>query len=198
MKSHKKQSLPVRGAWIEIAVPANGQLHAESLPVRGAWIEIISICHPPNHAASGRSPCGERGLKSISVATDVSRSAMSLPVRGAWIEIALSVSARCTHVSLPVRGAWIEIIWRILERIRSASLPVRGAWIEIANSGIARKYVPCRSPCGERGLKWGWRCGRANGRWRRSPCGERGLKSETGCHPPITTRPVAPRAGSVD
>ena len=34
------QSLPVRGAWIEIGViPQAGALYG-SLPVRGAWIEI--------------------------------------------------------------------------------------------------------------------------------------------------------------
>ena len=34
----------------------------------------------------GRSPCGERGLKSFSAVSWVFRS-VSLPVRGAWIEI---------------------------------------------------------------------------------------------------------------
>ena len=40
----------------------------QSLPIRGAWIEIS----PPNHAntaAAGRSPSGERGLKSETYAT---------------------------------------------------------------------------------------------------------------------------------
>ena len=36
-------SLPVRGAWIEIAFEVKHAQHADkSLPVRGAWIEI---CH---------------------------------------------------------------------------------------------------------------------------------------------------------
>ena len=59
-------SLPVRGAWIEIA-NANGTIDGIlSLPVRGAWIEIfftplpLIVCKP------------------------------SLPVRGAWIEIIAS------------------------------------------------------------------------------------------------------------
>ena len=56
-------SLPVRGAWIEMAVIrlAVSQWLA-SLPVRGAWIEILGC---------GLCPCPGK----------------SLPVRGAWIEI---------------------------------------------------------------------------------------------------------------
>ena len=35
------QSLPVRGAWIEIKKQRSGRVVIKSLPVRGAWIEII-------------------------------------------------------------------------------------------------------------------------------------------------------------
>ena len=36
------ESLPVRGAWIEIgARPVSGS-RKQSLPVRGAWIEIVA------------------------------------------------------------------------------------------------------------------------------------------------------------
>ena len=55
-------SLPVRGAWVEMenAVEDNGRVL--SLPVRGAWVEIRkrigTTC-----GGSRRSPCGERGLK---------------------------------------------------------------------------------------------------------------------------------------
>ncbi len=56
-----------------------------SLPVRGAWIEISSA-EEAVEAAVGRSPCGERGLKSF-VQVDADDFAGSLPVRGAWIEI---------------------------------------------------------------------------------------------------------------
>ena len=57
--------------------------------------------------------------------------------------------------SLPVRGAWIEMCYErgtITPEI--TSLPVRGAWIEMH---LAHAFVPpayCRSPCGERGLKF--------------------------------------------
>ena len=35
------QSLPVRGAWIEMAEWEQNGAYRESLPVRGAWIEIV-------------------------------------------------------------------------------------------------------------------------------------------------------------
>ena len=35
------QSLPVRGAWIEIEFPPREEESDMSLPVRGAWIEIL-------------------------------------------------------------------------------------------------------------------------------------------------------------
>ena len=60
----------------------------ESLPVRGAWIEIAK----GNRLSDGhacRSPCGERGLKYTYIITQ-SVSNVSLPVRGAWIEIIVS------------------------------------------------------------------------------------------------------------
>ena len=38
---HLAQSLPVRGAWIEIDLGTEQEIRdKESLPVRGAWIEI--------------------------------------------------------------------------------------------------------------------------------------------------------------
>ena len=39
-KQPTSRSLPVRGAWIEIAVQMIISLSGGSLPVRGAWIEI--------------------------------------------------------------------------------------------------------------------------------------------------------------
>ena len=62
-----------------------GRVLRESLPVRGAWIEISC---PAAYAVRwwGRSPCGERGLKSA-VRRRVGLLVVSLPVRGAWIEI---------------------------------------------------------------------------------------------------------------
>ena len=57
-------SLPVRGAWIEIKSVRREFIDAlSSLPVRGAWIEIKNAAQT-GKALMGRSPCGERGLKS--------------------------------------------------------------------------------------------------------------------------------------
>ena len=57
------KSLPVRGAWIEMALVRIADFYGvSSLPVRGAWIEIF-----PSWATKA--------------------SSASLPVRGAWIEI---------------------------------------------------------------------------------------------------------------
>ena len=78
-------SLPVRGAWVEIANAERLVDIMASLPVRGAWVEITYraaslTCH------SRRSPCGERGLKWLTNGVLVNAFA-SLPVRGAWVEI---------------------------------------------------------------------------------------------------------------
>ena len=57
-------------------------------------------------------------------------------------------------MSLPVRGAWIEMFQTRLAKLLLSSLPVRGAWIEIVSSERQTTSGLCRSPCGERGLKW--------------------------------------------
>ena len=77
-----------------------------SLPVRGAWIEMMNLTNP--NTTASRSPCGERGLKSLGSPFRV-LDQPSLPVRGAWIEIASARSGGWRKSSLPVRGAWIEI-----------------------------------------------------------------------------------------
>ena len=59
---------------------------AQSLPVRGAWIEIAFPCLAAR-AYSSRSPCGERGLKYHYICDLGPTLELSLPVRGAWIEI---------------------------------------------------------------------------------------------------------------
>ncbi len=57
----------------------------ESLPARGAWIEIM-INKRKHPAFDSRSPLGGRGLKSLEVCINPS-GLWSLPARGAWIEI---------------------------------------------------------------------------------------------------------------
>ena len=56
-----------------------------SLPVRGAWVEM-PMRPAMRDRVAGRSPCGERGLKSPCEPRIVA-GLMSLPVRGAWVEI---------------------------------------------------------------------------------------------------------------
>ena len=122
----------------------------------------------------GRSPCGERGLKSSPRRLTPLTSA-SLPVRGAWIEIQVIVTPNAFCTSLPVRGAWIEINGACpkVGAIRSRSpCGERGLKYNIQSPMI---IALCRSPCGERGLKL--LCELVvRRRFRRSPCGERGLK----------------------
>ena len=62
------------------------------------------------------------------------------------------------------------------------SLPVRGAWIEMLSVVVLMLGRMCRSPCGERGLKYAQRHQAHPSAWRRSPCGERGLKSPPLCY----------------
>ena len=85
------ESLPTRGAWIEIAYKDREGASAESLPTRGAWIEI-SFC---NSRAPWRSP--------------------SLPTRGAWIEIFLPAAdcqhrqRRSPHGERGLKSAWAAV-----------------------------------------------------------------------------------------
>ena len=54
-----------------------------------------------------------------------------------------------------MRGAWIEIIGQFSRTLANRrSLPMRGAWIEILTSATELVLRSCRSPCGERGLKY--------------------------------------------
>ena len=81
---------------------------------------------------------------------------MSLPVRGAWVEIAHAQElSESLSQSLPVRGAWVEMLQMLLfPKIGLLSLPVRGAWVEISLRKALMANYDCRSPCGERGLKY--------------------------------------------
>ena len=95
----------MRGAWIEIGGGELPGAAARSLPVRGAWIEIV------HHAGgrergSGRSPCGERGLKCNKPRVHT-RAVLSLPVRGAWIEITL-YHGNYSHNSVAPRAGSVD------------------------------------------------------------------------------------------
>ena len=151
-----KQSLPSRGAWIEIGVrlscPVQGDRrspHGErglklpaprpciirrrpSLPTRGAWIEI-------GQGVYGDTPCDE-----------------SLPSRGAWIEIRCPTTAPASSLVAPLAGAWIEMSIVPPSEYACIVAPLAGAWIEIArpDQGLHQEEsLPSRG----RGLKW--QCG---------------------------------------
>ena len=100
-----------------------------------------------------RSPYGERGLK-YRRDIPVQRGCESLSLRRAWIEITSRPLPPPTRSSLSLRRAWIEIARANASDGPSRSLSLRRAWIEIT----IRPFVigwPCRSPYGERGLKFG-------------------------------------------
>ena len=126
----KAESLPSRGAWIEIGTSKYNRGKRQSLPSRGAWIEIC-ICS------------GEGG------------SMRSLPSRGAWIEIFLTRRIGSTpSTSLPSRGAWIEIEDYVLGQAGNASRSPHGErGLKFSCFRVFHRIF-CRSPHGERGLKW--------------------------------------------
>ena len=169
-------SLPSRGAWIEIPIPASSPTNpGRSLPSRGAWIKMellepllsfflsrspqgerglkspFYIFRPP---AVGRSPHGERGLKLDIVDTELSLH-RSLPSRGAWIEIGDDSKIASTKISRSPHGErGLKSALGCSYPPTTTSLPSRGAWIEICSCRRQKPPGPGRSPHGERGLKF--------------------------------------------
>ena len=104
------QSLSLRRAWIEIRTePFPASRHA-SLSLRRAWIEIFDGGWRGG-SRGGRSPYGERGLKSCCGRGLLDVQA-SLSLRRAWIEISNPRPWNGRHESLSLRRAWIEISTR--------------------------------------------------------------------------------------
>ena len=125
---------------------------SESLPVRGAWIEIVR-CKMCCMLPAGRSPCGERGLKCPVSRRRTARAGRS-PCGERGLKSPWGRRSSRRWRSLPVRGAWIEILLAAVISSALPSLPVRGAWIEISTRTRYIFGLRCRSPCGERGLKF--------------------------------------------
>ncbi len=174
------------------SIISHGQI--ESLPARGAWIEIhFDTVSKPSDCC--RSPQGERGSKFLTPPKKPLLS-MSLPARGAWIEINASTRLVSRVSSLPARGAWIEIVGYRKPPACCSVAPRKGSVDRNWNVTCHSTPSCCRSPQGERGSKSGLRLRCL--RWsRRSPQGERGSKScdsTTTCNAGL----VAPRKGSVD
>ena len=101
------RSLPVRGAWVEISKSAHGTPAMRSLPVRGAWVEMSRRTGRLKGKPS-RSPCGERGLKSLPPAALQLPECRS-PCGERGLKWARRKSQRAAYSSLPVRGAWVEM-----------------------------------------------------------------------------------------
>ncbi len=99
--------------------------------------------------------------------------------------------------SLPPRGAWIEIEHCDACTIGSMSLPPRGAWIEMAKILRLKWHRQCRSPHGERGLKYAETNAIAFAA-SRSPHGERGLKSSFSNFPCSSSKSLPPRGAWIE
>ena len=177
-------------------------------------------CNSRARCASGRSPCGERGLKSCLPLPCASSTHCRSPCGERGLKFhANRAKARALARRSPCGERGLKYPAQRNPHRRWTSLPVRGAWIEIGDEELlithGRRRSPCgerglkcdgfllhvgirrRSPCGERGLKYCPQFPCRKNPSSRSPCGERGLKStQRGkTRPPRT---VAPRAGSVD
>ena len=79
-------SLPVRGAWVEIAVDGYVLTSDFGRSPCGERGLKLGRCVSPGASCVCRSPCGERGLKFL-MDSEKQTFYMSLPVRGAWVEI---------------------------------------------------------------------------------------------------------------
>ena len=78
----------------------------------------------------GRSPYGERGLKSCGFQV-IHAAKWSLSLRRAWIEIRALPRQNRHCQSLSLRRAWIEMYSTRRPTMRVMSLSLRRAWIEI-------------------------------------------------------------------
>ena len=125
------QSLSSRRAWIEIEW-SDEVIYTvlPSLSSRRAWIEIWGDSGAGKYTYR-RSPHGERGLKLI-----------------------LMITQRTEHMSLSSRRAWIEMSFNNFTAVLSfvALLTESVDWNSVFCKTVALFH--CRSPHGERGLKY--------------------------------------------
>ena len=106
-----------------------------------------------NPYAHCRSPCGERGLKfSVHRFTSFLIPRRS-PCGERGLKYRLRIEAAKVNCRSPCGERGLKFILILLNRTCIQSLPMRGAWIEI-DVYIPSKQTPRRSPCGERGLKY--------------------------------------------
>ena len=90
-----------------------------------SWPGAIAV------SAAGRSPHGERGLKYLRHFRKMGFYGRS-PHGERGLKFVVEIERGLHNESLPPRGAWIEITLRFIHYLRfQQSLPPRGAWIEI-------------------------------------------------------------------
>ena len=124
-------------------------LLGESLPTRGAWIEIPRtrrcFC---SRLVAPHAGSVDRNCENIN---HPGTSCPSLPTRGAWIEILDWKRTAPPGESLPTRGAWIEIGWLKLAVYILRVAPHAGSVDRNRYAHGRMRSGPCRSPRGERG-----------------------------------------------
>ena len=105
----KFESLPSRGAWIEMSTAQSSAKPIIVAPLAGSvdrnevWASM---------AGTGEvAPLAGSVDRNILSPSSSSAAIWSLPSRGAWIEISLWEGHDNNVKSLPSRGAWIEMVW---------------------------------------------------------------------------------------
>ena len=171
-------SLSSRRAWIEIVCLAKSFMSAcvalltESVDwnvYQSAfwhlwfWVALLTesvdwnvLIRPIGMTTIRRSPHGERGLKYCMIFNRSILWSWSLSSRRAWIEMDLIQSG----LTYPLQVALLteSVDWNnkssYLFIKHCMSLSSRRAWIEIKKTGVSIHSSICRSPHGERGLKF--------------------------------------------
>ena len=124
------------------------QVH-ESLPSRGAWIEIRRL--PSLHQDLVVAPLAGSVDRNGDIVDDAYWGSVA-PLAGSVDRNACSDGSDVVFVaSLPSRGAWIEIMLDLGPQWLDRVAPLAGSVDRNANAGNIEKLVGSRSPRGERG-----------------------------------------------
>ena len=100
----------------------------------------------------GRSPSGERGLKS-GTSADGNITTRRSPSGERGLKFRRKAVGQSVPQSLPIRGAWIEIKWTAWRWTDGEVAPHPGS-VDLNRIVVCRLYKRLsRSPSGERGLK---------------------------------------------
>ena len=170
-----RQSLPVRGAWIEMGLSARKSC---TIACRSPCGErgLKSDMGISKNRESGRSPCGERGLKCRTHNAGSPRLTCRSPCGERGLKFSHCAANRS---KVPCRSPCGERGLkchpeRRLSRQSNRRSPCGERGLKCVEP-VHHAPHNSRSPCGERGLKYRYD-GDDGDAQRRSPCGERGLK----------------------